>query len=200
MGADLTLVGTGTLTLTGSNTYSGSTTINGGTLNLSNALALQNSTLATGGAGIVFDQSVATHAFTVGGLGGSANLILADNASPPNAVALSVGNNNANTNYAGIISGSGSLIKIGSGMLTLTAASPSAYSGGTTISQGTLAIGAYNCLPSNGPITVGNGVCVAYQCGKQQHANRQQHGHHARRRHAGRRRREPGVEWAWPIL
>ena len=37
-----------------------------------------------------------------------------------NAVALNVGNNNANTTYSGVLSGNGSLIKTGSGALTLS--------------------------------------------------------------------------------
>ena len=47
------------------------------------------------------------------------------------AVTLQVGNNNASTAYSGTLSGTGSLAKIGSGILTVSG--PNSYSGGTTI-------------------------------------------------------------------
>ena len=47
----LTQAGTGNLTLAGGNTFSGVTTISSGSLTLANPLALQNSTLGTGGSG-----------------------------------------------------------------------------------------------------------------------------------------------------
>jgi len=81
---------------------------------------LQDSTVITGGTGIVFDSSVGSHAFTFGGLSGSANLALQDNAGTPNAVTLSVGNNNGSTTYSGVLSGAGALTKIGTGALTLS--------------------------------------------------------------------------------
>ena len=98
-------VGTGTAHLTADNTFSGVTAIGGGTLVLAHSNALQNSTLSTAGA--VFDQSVAGHAFTLGGLSGAFPLALADNAGSPNPVALTVGKNNASTTYSGALSGSG---------------------------------------------------------------------------------------------
>ena len=117
-GASLTQSGTGTLTLASPNTFTGTTTI-AGVLNLSNANALQNSTLATGTGTVVFDQSVAGHAFTLGGLSGAANVALQDNAAAPNPVALTVGGNNASTTYSGVLSGAGSLTKTGAGARAL---------------------------------------------------------------------------------
>jgi autotransporter-associated beta strand protein len=136
--ATMALTGTGTVTLANANTFTGTTSANNGTLNLSNSNALQNSTLVMGSGNVVFDQSVTGHAFTLGGLSGSGSLALQDNASPtPNAVALTVGGNNANTVFSGALSGSGSLIKTGNGMLTLTGAN--LHAGGPIVSQGTLA-------------------------------------------------------------
>ncbi|MEY3894889.1 MAG: hypothetical protein RLZZ214_408, partial [Verrucomicrobiota bacterium] len=139
-GGGLIKANTGTLTLSGANTFSGFTVVNGGTLNLSNSLALQNSTLTTGGT--VFDSSVGTRAFTLGGLSGSFALSLMDNAS--NAVALSVGNSNSNsmTTYSGVLSDTGSLLKIGASTLTLTGAST--YTGQTKIQAGTLVVSSLN--------------------------------------------------------
>ena len=91
------LSGLGILALGGANTFSGNTTVSSGILLLSNSLALQDSTLTSGG--IAFSSSVASHAFTLGGLSGSGNLALADNAG--NAVTLSVGNNSSTTTYCG---------------------------------------------------------------------------------------------------
>ena len=47
-----------------------------------------------------------------------------------------MGNNNLNTTYSGVLSGSGGLAKIGSGMLTLTGSN--SYTGGTSVKGGTL--------------------------------------------------------------
>ena len=133
----LAKLGSGTLTLSAANTYNGVTTVSAGTLDLSNQNALQNSTLATSGTGgVAFDSSVAGHAFTLGGLSGSGNMTLQDNAATPNAVALTVGGNNASTTYSGVLSGAGSLIKSGNGVMTV--ANSNTYSGATTILGGTL--------------------------------------------------------------
>jgi len=67
--------------------------------------------------------------------GSGFNLALTNTAG--SAVALSVGGNNASTTYAGVMSGGGSLVKAGSGTLTLTGANT--YSGGTTVNGGALA-------------------------------------------------------------
>lgn len=122
------------------NTYTGATTVLSGTLQLEATGALQDSTLVTNSTAgsTVFDQSVVSHAFTVGGLSGTGNLALQDNAATPNAVALSAGNNNTSTTYSGSMSGSGSLNKIGSGELALT--NTNTYTGGTIISAGNLAV------------------------------------------------------------
>src|SRR5262249_60102656 len=67
-----------------------------------------------------------------GGTTGSVAGNIVDNA------ALVFNRNNALT-YGGVISGTGSLTQAGTGTLTLTGANP--YTGGTTISAGTLQLG-----------------------------------------------------------
>ena len=124
----------GPVTLSGANTYTGNTSVLGGSLVLANQNALQNSTYGGGGGTLVFSSTVSGHAFTFGGLNGSNNLSLVDNAS--NAVALSVGNNNADVTYAGVLSGGGSLIKVGTGTQMLIGTN--SYAGATTVQAGTL--------------------------------------------------------------
>ena len=51
-----------------------------------------------------------------------------------------MGNNNTNTTYSGVLSGSGSLVKIGSGTLTLANTVAQTYSGATTVQAGVLAL------------------------------------------------------------
>ncbi len=140
--SQLRKVGAGVLTLAGTGTFSGTVSINSGSLVLANGDALQSATLLTGGS--VFDASVASHAFTLGGLSGSFNLPLEDNAASPNAVALKVGKNGANTTYGGLLSGGGSLTKDGNGLLTLSGAST--YSGGTVIHSGAVTVGSAGAL------------------------------------------------------
>jgi autotransporter-associated beta strand protein len=139
-GTTVTLNGTGTVRFNSPNTYSGATTVNAGTLTVANQLALQNSTLTPTGGNVVFDQSVGSNAFTVGGLAGTGNLSLQNNAATPAAVALTVSGNGVNTTYSGILSGLGSLTLNNPGG-TLTLSGTSTYAGSTTISQGTLRLG-----------------------------------------------------------
>jgi autotransporter-associated beta strand protein len=136
--------GPGTLTLAASNTYTGGTTVSAGLLDLSNQSATQNSTLTMGGGALVFDSTVTSNAFTIGGLAASSSgagydIALKSNATSPAAITLTLGGNGASTTYAGVLSGSGSLIKTGSGTLAMT--SSDTYSGGTTISGGALQLG-----------------------------------------------------------
>ena len=128
----LTVLGGNVLNLTGTNTFSGTTTISGGTLALGNPLALQNSTLDTSGSGALSFGLLT--AATLGGLTDQGSLSLTNAAS--NAVALSVGNDNSNTTYAGTLNGLGNLVKTGNGQLTI--AGPQSYNGTTTIQSGIL--------------------------------------------------------------
>ncbi len=134
----LSQAGSGTLLLIGTMAFSGVTTVNNGTLDLQNQLALQNCIFAGGSGMLVLDSSVGANAFTFGGLSGSTNLQLVNSAS--NAIALSVGNSSQNSTYTGVLSGGGSLIKIGSSS-TQVIGGGNTYTGTTTISAGTLQIG-----------------------------------------------------------
>ena len=137
----LTKTGTGQLTLSALNTYTGTTTISAGSILLTNATGLQSSTVANGVAnGLIFDSSVSGNAFTLGGLSGAGALALQNNAGTPAAVALTVGGNNAGTTYSGVLSGPGTLTKVGTGTLTLSS-NASSFTGNLVINAGTLATG-----------------------------------------------------------
>ncbi len=134
----VTQIGTGMVTLGGTNTYTGTTLISAGMLALGNSLAIQDSTLNISGTGSLSFGGLTSA--TVAGLSGGGNLVLANTAGA--AVALSVGANNSSTTYSGVLSDNaagGSLIKLGTGRLTLTGSST--YAGPTTITAGTLQIG-----------------------------------------------------------
>ena len=154
----LVKTGTGTLTLAGADTYTGGTTISGGTLLLNNAAAVQDSTVTVSTSnGLRFGTGITT--FTLGGLAGSSSFALADSSGA--GVAVRIGNDNASTSYSGVLSGSGSLTKIGTGTLTL--AGSETYTGGTVVSAGTLALnvgGPIGTLAPGSNVTVNAGAVL----------------------------------------
>lgn len=131
----LTKQGSGTLTLTSAGTFTGGTTVSAGTLALGHALTLQNSTVSLSGGALDFGNLTSA---TFGSLSGSSNLTLANTTSA--AVALTTGGNHASTTFSGVLSGAGSLVKTGNGTLALSG--NNTFTGTTTVSAGTLQIGA----------------------------------------------------------
>ena len=93
--------------------------IGGGTLQIGNTNALATSAIDYDGyAGFLAFAGPITTA-VIGGLTGSHGLSLTN--SNDDAVALTVGAINVDAVYSGILSGGGSLTKLGTGKLTLTA-------------------------------------------------------------------------------
>ncbi|MCW2475810.1 autotransporter-associated beta strand repeat-containing protein [Candidatus Symbiopectobacterium sp. NZEC151] len=115
----------GTLVLNGSNTYTGGTAINGGTLRITSDSNLGQSDggLSFNGGTLATDATMATsRAIQLNALGGTIDIALA---SP--------------LTTSGIISGAGTLTKIGTGLLALTG--ENTYTGNTALNLGTLQIG-----------------------------------------------------------
>ena len=154
-----------------SNSYSGTITINENTttseggvyLGVNGGTALQNATVATspipgtnlkfGSSPIVFKAGLGSA--TIGAISGSGPLVLTgydqiNHAYGTDAIALTVGSNNATTTYSGVISGLGNVTKTGTGTLALAGAST--FSGGVTLSAGTLTPGVVS-VGSTGSIT-----------------------------------------------
>lgn len=135
----LTKTGSGSLILNGVNTYSGATNINSGTLRLGGTAGerINNSSAVTVATSSFFDLGGFSE--TVGSLAGEGTVT----SSGAGSITLTVGDNNANTTFSGVIqNGSATpmaLTKTGGGRLTLTGANT--YTGATTISGGTLSIG-----------------------------------------------------------
>ncbi|WP_290842181.1 autotransporter-associated beta strand repeat-containing protein [Flavobacterium sp.] len=66
--------------------------------------------------------------------------------------------NTGNINITAILSGTGKLTKTGAGTGILTISGANTYSGGTTITSGSLALGAANALPTSGTVTFNGGT------------------------------------------
>jgi len=149
--ADITKSGRGELILSGTNTAGGGsnkTTLNEGALEIANLgniggvtgdLVFAGGTLRLG-SGFVDDLSTRTISFLLGGATIDTNGI-------DLALANSVG------------SGQGGLTKIGLGNLTLNAAAT--YTGNTTVTTGTLTVGANNATGNGGNVSVGAGATLA---------------------------------------
>ncbi|MBN1362221.1 MAG: autotransporter-associated beta strand repeat-containing protein, partial [Sedimentisphaerales bacterium] len=134
--SQLLKTGSGTLILAGEGTFTGQTTISTGTLQLEASNALSGSTLDYDATGGTLDIDSLT-ALELGGLSGDKALALTNGSAQ--AVALSVGGNDEDTTYSGVLSGLGSLTTTGTGSLTLTGTNT--YTGGTTIDGGRLQLG-----------------------------------------------------------
>jgi autotransporter-associated beta strand protein len=147
--------GVGTLTLAGSNAMTSYTVVDYGVLNLANANALANAQLylyASGSNKMVAFGLAGNNTYKLGALAGATDGILSLGAN-----SVDVGGANLTTTFNGIIEGTGSLIKSGTGSLTL--ANANTYSGGTLINGGTLLAGHAQAF-GTGSVTIGSGTVL----------------------------------------
>src|SRR5262245_17506352 len=147
--------GTGTTIFTANNTYRGATTVSAGTLQAGAANTFAPSSAFTVASGAALN--LASFNQSIGSLAGAGSVTLG-------SATLTTGNDNTSTTFSGTISGAGSLIKIGTGVLTLSGVNT--YSGGTTLA-GTLSLANNQALGSGALTTTGsvvdyaNGVTIA---------------------------------------
>lgn len=159
-GSALNKAGDGTLTLSGANTYTGGTTVSAGTL-LGSTTSLQRNIVDN--ANVTFNQTFSgTYAGILSGTGtltkaGSGTVTVSGANTYSGGTTVSAGilqgdttslqgnildnarvtfNQTTTGTYAGIISGTGSLFKLGTGTVILSGANT--YTGGTTVSAGVL--------------------------------------------------------------
>ncbi|MES2658261.1 MAG: autotransporter-associated beta strand repeat-containing protein [Verrucomicrobiota bacterium] len=137
----LTKAGTHKLVLSGANTYPGSTTVNAGTL-AAGIASVPNVSGAFGNNSAVALADVATAILDITGFNTQIGSITGGGAVGGNvtlgAATLTTGADDSSpAAYAGAISGTGALVKIGNGTQTLSGAS--SYTGDTTIHAGFLA-------------------------------------------------------------
>ena len=157
----LTKSGTGTEILTGANTYTGDTLVNGAVLTVTGTLASTN-LIVTGGQFNWANPGALTNAVAVTVTsGGTVNLatdgtldaLTGTGNVTVNSNTLQVGFNNATTNFAGAVTGAGTLTKAGTGTWTLTGAGNAL--GNVAVTSGTLALGGGSLTTTNLAVTVG---------------------------------------------
>jgi autotransporter-associated beta strand protein len=163
----LTKTGGGTINLTNANPgYTGGTTVTNGsitvdstsslgsgslslaqTLGNNTSVTLGNTTQSVGNLSTTWTDTTGTFAQT---------LTLTGSTLTVNQSTDATFGNGAVSTLTGVIAGTGSLIKSGAAALTLTGVNT--YSGGTTVSNGTLNLGTGNILADTGAVLVNGGT------------------------------------------
>jgi autotransporter family porin len=147
-GRTLTKAGAGTLQLSGANSYTGATLIDAGTLQAGATNVFASSSQVAVAAGALLDLNGFDQ--QANNLTGAGNVTLGS--------AALTANNTSDSTFGGVISGNGSVTKTGSGTLILSG--DNTYTGATTISAGTLQLGARGTTGSVAGNVTDNGVLV----------------------------------------
>jgi autotransporter-associated beta strand protein len=158
---------TGVVRFNAANPYGGILTVTNGNngviassvnrlLQLNNLDAVSNATVnlvSVAANPVSFTAAANTGAFRMGALTGRSAQTLTDTAGSP--ITLSVGGNNSNTTFSGLLTDGGNLVKTGAGTLILTGTNT--YYGSTLIANGTLQLGnggATGTLSTSSTLTV----------------------------------------------
>lgn len=96
-------------------------------------------------------------AVSLGELSGNGNIGRGGN--PNDNIDISIGGKNTDSSFTGAIIAEWSIIKVGSGNLTL--AGSNNYTGNTTINAGTLTLGNNDVLPDSSPVSIANATLDA---------------------------------------
>lgn len=161
-------VTSGTLQLSGTSTYDGTTTLGGSsTLRLQPAGTISSSSnIVINGTGNLNIRNTVgwVYSGTITGEGtGSINLNSGTDAELAGSIsgvaAINANTTGTDTTISGIISGTATVNVQGGSILTLSGANN--YTGATTVSAGTLVLGAANVLPDASPMTIGNATLDA---------------------------------------
>jgi len=161
---NVTKQGTGRVILSAANTYSGATAVTGGTLQLGASNVIPNGS----GKGDVSVAATCTldlnsYSDTINGLNGAG---IVDNTAAGTSSTLTVGGNNVDSTFSGVMQNSGSsstnnLVKTGSGQLTLSG--PNTFSGTVVVNGGQLNLGTANPLANISGLTLAGGTQLGYQ-------------------------------------
>jgi autotransporter-associated beta strand protein len=146
----LNMLGPGTMVLSGANTYSGGTTVSAGRLQIAGAGTLGATTGTLGVSGGILDLGGTTQ--TTGALTLSGGVI-EDGTLKSSSFGVEAGTVSAT------LAGAGALTKSSAGTVILSA--DNAYTGGTFIRGGTLAVGNNNSL-GTGPVALVDGATLAF--------------------------------------
>ncbi|HEY1683531.1 MAG TPA: hypothetical protein VGG19_02110, partial [Tepidisphaeraceae bacterium] len=125
-----------------SNSYSGATTVATILQAYANGVFSPNSAVIMLASGVL---DASTFSVSIGSLAGTAGTVNIDAGGT-----LAIGNDNTSTTYASVLTGSGTITKIGSGTLTLNVTGT--FNGAITVQSGTLAVGGVNGIPTNVPV------------------------------------------------
>jgi autotransporter-associated beta strand protein len=161
---NITEQGAGKVVLAAANTYSGVTAIAGGTLELGASDVIPNGS-GKGDVAVAATCTLDLNGFsdTINGLSGAG---IVDNTAASTASTLTVGDNNIDSTFSGVMrnSDSGStlnLVKTGSGQLTLSG--NNTFTGTVAVNVGALNLGTANPLTNISGITMAGGTQLGYQ-------------------------------------